>query len=667
MSTSIQARLDELRRQIERHNRLYYVEAKPEISDREFDRLMAELLEIEAAHAELVTPDSPSQRVGGAPIEGFETVHHREPMLSIDNTYSANDLREFDRRVRKLLPGEKVTYVVELKIDGVAMSLVYEDGLFVLGATRGDGEVGDDVTHNLRTIKGIPLRLPKKPVRFEARGEVYMQRDDFAKLNRERVARGEEPYANPRNLAAGSLKLLDPRESAKRRLRFFAYGIGPCEGIDIRSHREALDTLKQFGFPTSRHHVCESIDDVIAYCDTWAEKRNDLPYDTDGLVIKVDDYGQRARLGTTAKSPRWVVAYKFAAEQALTKLLAITLQVGKRGTLTPVAELEPVKLAGTTVKRASLHNADYLTAKDIRVGDMVVVEKAGEIIPYIVRSEPGARTGAETVFHFPKHCPFCNSPLERDGAFFRCTGGNECVNQIKKRLRSYAARGAMDIEGLGEKLIDQLVDSGLVRNVPDLYRLTKDQLMALERMGEKSAQNLIDGLAESKRRGLARLLAGLAIPHVGESIADVLAKEFHDADALMAASVERLSSVNGIGPIMAEDIHNYFASKATRAMFDELKSLGVSLSQAAAVTGASESADLTGKTIVVTGTLKHYDREGIEELIRGLGGKAAGSVSKNTSFVVAGDKAGSKLDKARALGVPILSEDEFQKMISRGS
>ncbi|MCS7047115.1 MAG: NAD-dependent DNA ligase LigA, partial [Gemmataceae bacterium] len=651
---SVQQRIADLRRQINHHNRLYYVEAAPEISDREFDRLMEELQKLEAAHPELITPDSPTQRVGGQPIEGFVTVRHREPMLSIDNTYSAGELREFDRRVRKLLGGEAVTYVVELKIDGVAISLTYEDGLLTVGATRGDGEHGDDVTHNLKTIGSLPLSLPEKLPLFEARGEVYMNRDDLAKLNRERTANGLEPFANPRNSAAGALKLLDPKECAKRRLRLFCYGLGACEGVTVATHRESLTLLRKFGFPVNPHiQAFDRIDDVIAWCENWATRRHDLPYDIDGMVIKVDDLAQRRRLGATAKAPRWVVAYKFPAEQGLTRLISIDLQIGKQGTLTPVANLEPVRLAGTTVRRASLHNADFIRSKDIRVGDMVVVEKAGEIIPYVVRSEPGARTGAEKVFHFPKTCPYCGSPVELDknGTFYRCTGGTNCSSRTKEILRAYARRSAMDIEGLGEKIIDQLVDAGLVHGIPDLYRLTVEQVADLERMGQKSAQNLIDGLEASKQRGLARLLAGLAIPHVGDSVADLLANEFGSIDALAEASVERLRQIHGIGEVMAQTIYNYFHDPQKMKMIAELKKLGLKLTQDPRPKAVAGGGDLAGKTIVVTGTLKKYQREEIEALIRSLGGKAAGSVSKNTSFVVAGENPPSKLDKARELGI----------------
>jgi len=663
----VRKRINELRDEIRRHDRLYYVDARPEISDRDYDRLMDELKKLEAENPEHATPDSPTQRVGGEPIAGFKQVRHREPMLSIDNTYSADELREFDRRIRKLLPGEDVEYVVELKIDGVAMSLVYENGNLAVATTRGDGVVGDDVTHNIKTIREAPLSLPEQPARLEARGEVYMNRAELVRINAERAKKELEPYANPRNLSAGTLKLLDPREAGKRRLRLFTYALGYCEGVGAKTHLEALDLLRRYGFPVNKNlaHFA-TIDEVIAYADTWATKRSDLPYDTDGLVIKVNDFDQRRRLGTTSKSPRWVVAYKFAAEQALTRLKDITLQLGKRGTLTPVAELDPVKLGGTTVKRASLHNADYLAAKDIRVGDMVVVEKAGEIIPYIVRAETTARTGKEKEFQFPEHCPFCDSPLEREGAFWRCTGGDQCISQVKKRIRSFAARGAMDIEGLGEKIVEQLVDAGLVRTLPDLYRLTTDKLLELERMGEKSAQNLVEGIEASKSRGLGRVLAGLAIPHVGASVSDLLAQELLSIDALMDATEERLSQIDGVGPVMAKDIHAYFQAPVHRKILHELKEQGLKLSEEArSVVAETGGPTLAGKTFVVTGSLQRFQREEIEALIRKLGGKASGSVSKNTSYLIAGEKAGSKLDKAQALGVPVISEDDFAKLIDR--
>jgi DNA ligase (NAD+) len=670
MAATIAKRAAELRQLIEYHNHKYYVDAQPEISDREFDKLLEELKKIEADHPELATPDSPTQRVGGQPIEGFSTVTHREPMLSIDNTYNAGELREFDKRIRKLVGNQPVTYVVELKIDGVAISLTYEEGLFTLGATRGDGERGDDVTHNLKTIHALPLRLRtnKSPRLFEARGEVYMTRDDLVRLNRDRATKGLGALANPRNSVAGALKLLDPRESARRHLRLFCYALGALEGVEAKTHTESLDLLRSYGFPVNPHiDSFDTIDKVIDYCNTWQDRRNTLPYDTDGMVIKVDDFAQRKRLGMTSKAPRWVVAYKFAAEQALTKLLSIEVQVGKTGTLTPVAHLEPVKLAGTTVSRASLHNADEIARKDIRVGDMVLVEKAGEIIPYVVRSEPGARTGAEKVYKFPTKCPVCGSPVERDegGVYYRCVGPL-CPAQLKEKLRFYAHRDAMDIEGLGESIIDQLVDSGLVRSIPDLYRLTMDQLLQLERIAKKSAQNLLDGIADSKDRGLARLLAGLAIRHVGVNVAELLAREFPNINDLMKASVERLSRISGIGSVLAQSIYDFFHSAAGQKAVEELRSLGVKLTEDAKPSPAAlGGADLTGKTFVVTGTLENYSRDEIERLIKDLGAKATGSVSKKTDYVVAGENAGSKLDKAKELGVTVLTEKEFDKLIGK--
>jgi DNA ligase (NAD+) len=668
---TIAQKAEELRRQINYHNHRYYVDARPEISDREFDRLLDDLKKIEAAHPELVTPDSPTQRVGGQPIEGFRTVTHRAPMLSIDNTYNADELREFDKRVRKALAkGDAVTYVVEPKIDGVAMSMTYENGLFTVGATRGNGEEGDDVTHNLRTINDLPLRLQSDhpPALFEARGEVYMTRAELARLNRLRVEKGQKPYDNPRNTAAGALKLLDPRESAGRRLRVFAYGSGAVEGVEIKTHLQLLDLLRQYGLPVNPHIASfDAIDDVIAYVNNWATQRNDLPYETDGLVIKVNDYDQRRRLGTTTKVPRWVVAYKFPAEQALTKVLSIDLSVGKNGTLTPTANLEPVRLAGTTVGRATLHNADFMATKDVRVGDMVVVEKAGEIIPYIVRSEHGARTGEEKPFVWPTTCPVCGSPVKRDekgkGVFYRCTGSN-CVGRLKKVLSEFGKRKAMDIEGLGEEIVNQLVDSGLVRTLPDLYRITKEQLVELERMGDRSAQNLLDGIEASKGRGLARVLTGLAIPGVGDTVGDLIADNLPSADELTQATEERLGEIKGIGPVLAKSVHDYSHSATGRKTFEELKELGVKLTQDVKARPAG-SRDLTGKTFVVTGTLKTYSREEVEELVKSLGGKASGSVSKKTDYVVAGENAGCKLAKAKELGVAVVTVEEFDKLIGK--
>lgn len=653
-----------LREELEKHNRLYYQEARPEISDKEYDKLLKELVDLEIKHPKLATPDSPTQRVGGAPIDGFVTIKHRLPMLSIDNTYSPDELKEFDKRVCKGLKNEKPTYMVELKIDGVAISLVYENGVLTAGITRGDGEKGDDVTQNLKTVGGIPLKLntKKPPALLEVRGEVYMTRANFARLNEQRAKEGLEKFANPRNSTAGSLKLLDPKLCAARKLSLFAYAIGATEGILVKSQTETLKLLHDFGFPVNPNaKKFDSIEEVIDYCESWNDKRHDLPYDTDGMVIKVNDLAQREKLGITTKSPRWVVAYKFAAEQALTRLLKIELQVGRQGTLTPVAHLDPVQLAGTTVARASLHNDDYLKTKDIRVGDMVVVEKAGEIIPYIVRSEPSLRTGKEKPFVFPKVCPVCGANVEKDakGAFYRCTGP-DCVAQLKRKVRSYAARNAMDIENLGEEIIEQLVDTGLVKTIPDIYKLELNQLANLERMGEQSSRNLLDGIAASKSRGLARLLTGLGLRHVGENVADVLARKFGSMDAFAKATEDELAAIEGIGPERATSIRGWFANKSNQDLVDCLKKAGIRMNESTPTVAPSSA--LAGKSIVVTGTLVKYGREEIERKLRDLGAKASGSVSKKTDYLLAGEKAGSKLEKARELGVRIITEEEFEKL-----
>ena len=650
--------------EIEKHNRLYYQEAKPEISDKEYDKLLKELVDLEKKHPELANANSPTQRVGGAPIDGFVTLKHRLPMLSIDNTYSPSELKEFDKKVCKGLGKDKPSYMVELKIDGVAISLIYENGILTAGVTRGDGEKGDDVTQNLKTVGGVPLKLntKKPPALLEVRGEVYMARANFARLNEQRVKEGLDKFANPRNSTAGSLKLLDPKLCAARKLSLFAYAIGAMEGIQVKSQTETLKLLHDFGFPVNSNATqLDSIEEVVAHCESWNDKRHDLPYDTDGMVIKVNDLAQREKLGITTKSPRWVVAYKFAAEQALTRLLKIELQIGRQGTLTPVAHLDPVQLAGTTVARASLHNDDNLKTKDIRVGDMVVVEKAGEIIPYIVRSEPSLRTGKEKPFVFPKVCPVCGADVVKDakGAFYRCTG-TDCVAQLKRRVRSYAARNAMDIENLGEEIIEQLVDTGLVKTLADIYKLGLNQLANLERMGEQSSRNLLDGIAASKSRGLARLLTGLGLRHVGENVADVLARKFISMKAFSQANEEELAAIEGIGPERAASIRSWFANTTNQELIESLEKAGIKMDESVSTVVASSA--LAGKSIVVTGTLVKYGREEIERRLRDLGAKASGSVSKKTDYLLAGEKAGSKLEKARELGVRIINEEEFEKL-----
>lgn len=669
-------RAAELRKLLDHHNRKYYIEAAPEITDREFDRLLDELRRLEAEHPELITPDSPTQRVGGTAIDEFTSIAHRQPMLSIDNTYSESELHDFDKATRKLLGHEAVTYVVELKIDGVAMSMTYEDGILKTGATRGDGERGDDVTHNLRVMPEVPLRLASDnpPKLFEARGEVYLARADLVRINAERASKDLEHYANCRNLAAGSLKLLDPKESGKRKLRLFAYALGALDGIEVETHQESLALLKEFGFPVNPHtKVCSSIDEVFEQVRYWNARRHDLPYDTDGLVIKVDSLAQRKKLGSTNKFPRWARAYKFEAEQAVTKLSRIEVQVGRTGKLTPVAHFDPpVKLAGTTVSRATLHNADEIERKDIRVGDHVVVEKAGEIIPQVVRVEIVEGVKRSAPFQFPESCPVCGSPTsrEKDSPFIICTAPRgECGGQLKRSIRQFVRRDAMDIEGLGEKLIEQLVDADLVETLPDIYRLNESMLLGLDRMGKKSVRNILDGIKASKTRGLSKFLAGLGCPYVGDTLGDILAQEFLSIDALASASEERLSEVEAIGPERSKTIRDFFQADATKAMIDDFQLLGLKLTEVkrdfAANVSAAGGISLAGKSFVVTGTLAHYGRSEIEGLIKSLGGKASGSVSKKTDYLIAGAEAGSKLDKAKELGITILTEADFNAMIGK--
>jgi DNA ligase (NAD+) len=662
MAQNITRRIAELREQIERHNRLYYVLARPEISDQEYDRLMAELITLEEAHPELRTPDSPSQRVGGSPLEGFATVEHAVPMMSIDNTYDAAAVREFDDRVRRGLGGEEVAYVLEPKIDGIAVGLRYEKGLLVLAATRGDGRRGDDITVNARTIQTIPLRLTGTdvPEIVEVRGEIFMPNTSFQKVNQELVAAGEEPLKNPRNATAGTLKNLDPKVVARRQLDFLTHGIGQVSDLPTDSYWSWLNHLRSWGLPVCPHTVhAQNVDEVLQAIEAFAKVRGTLPYQTDGMVVKVDSLSQRQRLGATSKSPRWVIAYKYPAEQMPTRLRAVTWQVGKGGTLTPVAELEPVFLAGTTVKRASLHNIEQIQRLDIRSGDTVIVEKAGEIIPYVSGVVLAQRPAEARPIEPPTACPSCGQPPEREEGtpYIRCNNP-ACPDQFKERLRWFCGRNQMDIEEVGEKLIDQLVDSGLVRGFADLYRLTPDQLAGLERMGQKSAQNVVNAIAASRQAGLDRLLAGLGIRHVGNRVAYVLASQFGTLDALAAASTEQLAAVHEIGPAIAASVHGYFHSDAGRQTIADLKAVGVDPKMARPAADPA-TLPLAGQTVVVTGTLTKFDRPEIEALIVKLGGKASGSVSKKTSFVVAGESAGSKLAKARELGVPVVTEEEF--------
>jgi len=656
-----------LREEIRCHDRKYYVEAAPEITDLQYDRLIERLKKLEAAHPELVTPDSPTQRIGDQPIEGLEQVEHRVPMLSIDNTYSIDELRKFGQRTAKLLGDEPIEWVVELKIDGVAVSLIYEGGRLVRGATRGNGRVGDDITHNMRTIRDVPLVLTGEqvPPVLEVRGEIYMANSDLVALNESRRAAGEEPFANTRNVTAGSVRLLDPRICARRRLRLFCHGVGYVEGLKSTTHMEFLDELAGYGLPATPHVECfNSFPAAVEHCERLIEKLHELDFEIDGLVLKVNRFDQRDRLGATSKSPRWLVAYKFEKYEATTRLEKITVQVGKTGTITPVANLTPVELAGTTVARASLHNADEIERKDVRVGDVVVVEKAGKIIPHIVRVEKHQRKKPLRRFAFPTECPECGTKLVKDegGVYIRCPN-LQCPAQLKERIRHFASRNAMDIEGLGDKLVDQLVGEGLVRGYGDLYRLQQrqDQLLELERMGRKSVDNLLAGIEASKDRGLGRLLNALSIRHVGARVAAVLAQHFRSMDALMSADVEQLGEINEIGPIIAESVYDFLHSDFGSETIEDLRQLGVKMESTASVAGPRV---LEGKTLVVTGTLTKYTRDEINELITRHGGRAASSVSKNTDYVVAGEKAGSKLTKAQKLGVPVLTEEDFETLLN---
>jgi DNA ligase (NAD+) len=654
-----------LREQIRHHDHKYYVEAAPEISDLDYDRLMERLKKLEADHPDLVTPDSPTQRVGDQPVKEMPQVAHRVPMLSIDNTYSIEELKAFGVRTHKLLPGEPIEWVVELKVDGVAISLVYEDGLLVRGVTRGNGRVGDDVTHCVRTIRDVPLRLQGQeiPPVLEPRGEVYMTNSDLVRLNEEQKKRGEPIFANTRNVTAGSIRQLDPRVCGKRRLRFFCHSIGYCEGLKATTHMDFLQEMQGYGVPMTPFVQCfETFDAAVEHCEQVVEKLHELDFEIDGLVLKVNSFQQRERLGATSKFPRWVIAYKFEKYEATTRVKDIRVQVGKTGAITPVADLEPVEIAGTVVSRASLHNAEEIERKDVRPGDVVVVEKAGKIIPHVVRVETTERTGHPRKFVFPTECPVCGAKVVKDegGVYIRCINP-ECPAQIKERIRYYATRNAMDIEGLGDKLVDQLVDKGLVRTYGDLYKLKLEQLMDLERMGKKSSENLLEGIEASKDRGLARLLNALAIRHVGPRVAAVLTEKFRSIDALMDASVDELSATMEIGPIIAKSVFDFLHSEHGRAIVEDLKAVGVTMESTAPA--IKKKRTFEGKTLVVTGTLVKYSRDEINELITQHGGHAAGSVSKNTDYVVAGEKAGSKLDKARQLGVSVISEEEFERLV----
>ena len=664
MKKDIEQEIKKLRQIIDHHDRRYYVENKPEVSDHEYDRLMKELEKLERGHPELVTPDSPTQRVSGEILEGFETVEHRETMLSMDNTYSAGEIREFDKRVKKNLEVDKLDYVVELKIDGVSVSLLYEKGRFVQGATRGDGFKGDNATVNLKTIRSLPLIIAarKFPDLFEARGEVYMPRKSFERINKEKEKLDEDLFANPRNAAAGSLKLLDSSMVAKRYLSMWIYGVGYVKGAGFKTQSEALSFLKEAGFRTNPYiKKCHSIEEVISYCDSWEKKKDSLGYDIDGMVIKVDSFSYQKALGRTSKSPRWMIAYKFPAERKETILEDIIVQVGRTGTLTPVAMLKPVELSGSIVARATLHNQDEIMRKDIRIGDHVIIEKAGEIIPQVVEAIKKKRTGREKKFSMPKKCPACSSKVEsvEGEVALRCENLS-CPAQLKERVKHFASRQAMDIEGMGEAIVNQLVDKKLIEDYGDIYGLKLDEVTDLERMADKSASNLINAIEKSKSNELNRLVFGLGIRHVGVRAAWVLASRFNSLDKIASLETEELEAINEIGPVMAKSIYNFFRNKENKKVIEKLRRAGVRTENREPKT---ENQKLESKTFVVTGALEGYSRQEIEELIRKMGGNASSSVSRKTDFLVAGKEPGSKLDKAKKLGVRVINEDAFNKMI----
>lgn len=623
MNKKVIEKIEKLRTKIRYHDRKYYVENKPEITDYEYDQLLKGLQELEGDYPQLITPDSPTQRVSGEPISGFTSVEHRIPMLSIENTYSEGELREFDSRIRRMLKGVgEIEYVVELKIDGVAITLWYENGVFIRGSTRGDGLKGDDVTTNLRTVKDIPLRFlcaddKKVPPVMEIRGEIYLPNKEFQRLNQEREEAGETQFANPRNAAAGSLKLLDPHITAKRPLHLFAYAFGYYEDGMFKSHIECLEIIKDFGLPVDPHYkLCSDIDEVISYCNSWEDKRNDLEYQVDGMVVKVNSLEVHDKLGSTSKAPRWAMSYKYHPEEATTKIESIKVQVGKTGTLTPVAELTPVQLSGTTVSRATLHNFDEIERKDIRIGDYVAVQKAGEIIPQVVKVIKKRRTGNEKLFHLPGRCPVCKDDVFKEEVYLKCYNPL-CTAQAKRRIMYFVSRNAMDIEGFGPALIEQLVDKNIIEDYADIYSLRFDDLVSLDRMGEKSAQNLLNAIEESKDRDLHRLICALGIQNIGTHAAEVLSKHFDTLDKLMKASVEELEEIYEIGNIMAKSIVKFFSNNQIKKVIDKLKTKGVNLK--VIHKGTKTVSNIAGKSFVITGTLNGYTRKEIEDIVKKFG------------------------------------------------
>jgi DNA ligase (NAD+) len=665
---SVADRIQKLRHEIREHDYRYYVLAEPTISDAEYDGLMHQLIELETAHPDLLTPDSPSQRVSGQPTKEFPTITHSTPMLSLSNVYGEEELVDFDRRVRTLLGTQPYRYVCELKFDGVAVSLTYENGILTRGATRGDGIQGDDVTNNLKTVRSIPLRLrPKeKSLRnIEVRGEVFMRKKHFEKMNRERERAEEKLFVNPRNAAAGTLKLQDPRIVAQRPLNFFAYWLD-CETIELKSHHENLNTLQDIGFPVNEHsRLCKDVAEVVRYWKQWEGQREDLPYDIDGVVVKVDSIRQQEILGNIAKSPRWATAFKFSARQAETKLKNIILQVGRTGAITPVADLDPVFLSGTTVSRATLHNVDYIRELDIRIGDTVVLEKGGDVIPKVSGVVLPKRPKDAVPYVIQTKCPICRSKLFRpEGEANYYCENFQCPAQIKGRIEHFAYRGSMDIEGLGEAVVDQLVEKGFINDIADLYSLLKhsDELVKLERWGEKSVQNLLEAIEKSKEKPFHRVLYALGIRHIGAGVAQLVAEHYHSITELQNASFEDLRSIYEVGPKIAESIVRFFKDRRSVEILNRLRKAGVSLEATSGEVKAKGI--LAGKTFVLTGTLPSMTREDAKALIEESGGKVSSAVSAKTDYVVVGEEPGSKYKKAQALRIKILDEEEFKKLVN---
>ncbi len=663
-------RAEQLRAAIRRHEHLYYVLSTPEITDQEFDALDRELKDLEAAHPELITPDSPTQRVGGAPLSEFPSVTHKEPMLSLENTYSEDEVREFEVRVRRQLGDTPLSYVAEPKIDGLSLSVTYENGVLSRAVTRGDGKIGDDVTGNARTIRSLPLTLTAGrsglavPELLEVRGEVYLPRSVFARLNDERTRNGEEPFVNPRNAASGAMKQLDPRQVAERGLELFLYSIARVSGSEPKTHSAALALLRDLGLRTNPEiRACATIDEALARCSELKSLRDSLDYDIDGVVLKIDSLSLQRELGSTSKFPRWAIAYKFPAERATTRLLNIDVQVGRTGKLTPVAHLEPVFVAGTTVARATLHNADEIARKDIRVGDLVVVERGGEVIPKIVEVVLTARPDGAAPFTMPEACPACGTHVAAIAGEvdLRCPNAS-CRAQIEERIKHYARRQAMDIEGLGDKLVAVLVETGAVKNIADLYSLETGPLAQLERMGEKSASNLVASIDKSRAAGLQRLLFGLGIRFVGERAAELLSRRFGSMEALAGATPEEIDAVPEIGEAVVASLREWFEAEQNQDLLKRLAEAGVSL---AAISGGPEQPrTLEGLQFVLTGVLTGMDRNEAKRLIEGRGGRVTSSVSSKTDYIVAGDDAGSKLEKGKALGIKILDEAGLMALLS---